>query len=143
MNMYINICIYIYTHICIYTYTHMHIYIYMCFWNSQLRTRANGDSEKECWPNIVSQYTSGNNSRVIHIIIIQIVLILIITRITTCTVIVIIDNIIIIIIDISSISIMARARCEYTTICYTLHFSICACHPCAGAMLIFSVSFQF
>ena len=24
----------------------------------------------------------------------------------------------------------------------SLHFSICACHPCAGAMLIFSVSFQ-
>jgi hypothetical protein len=24
-----------------------------------------------------------------------------------------------------------------------IHFSICACHPCAGAMLIFSVSFQF
>ena len=24
-----------------------------------------------------------------------------------------------------------------------LHFSMCACHPCAGAMLIFSVSFQF
>ena len=24
-----------------------------------------------------------------------------------------------------------------------LHFSICACHPCAGAMLIFSVSLQF
>ena len=24
-----------------------------------------------------------------------------------------------------------------------LRFSICACHPCAGAMLIFSVSFQF
>ena len=24
-----------------------------------------------------------------------------------------------------------------------LHFSICACHPCAGAMLIFSASFQF
>ena len=24
-----------------------------------------------------------------------------------------------------------------------LHFSICACHPCAGDMLIFSVSFQF
>ena len=24
-----------------------------------------------------------------------------------------------------------------------LHFSICACHPCAGAMLIFSISFQF
>ena len=24
-----------------------------------------------------------------------------------------------------------------------LHFSICACHPCAGAMLMFSVSFQF
>ncbi len=23
------------------------------------------------------------------------------------------------------------------------HFSICACHPCAGAMLIFFVSFQF
>ena len=23
-----------------------------------------------------------------------------------------------------------------------VHFSICACHPCAGAMLIFSVSFQ-
>ena len=25
----------------------------------------------------------------------------------------------------------------------SLLFSICACHPCAGAMLIFSVSFQF
>ena len=24
-----------------------------------------------------------------------------------------------------------------------LHFSICVCHPCAGAMIIFSVSFQF
>ena len=24
-----------------------------------------------------------------------------------------------------------------------LHFSICACHPCAGAVLIFSVLFQF
>ena len=24
-----------------------------------------------------------------------------------------------------------------------VHFSICACHPCAGAMLIFSVSFPF
>ena len=24
-----------------------------------------------------------------------------------------------------------------------LHFSMCACHPCAGAVLIFSVSFQF
>ena len=24
-----------------------------------------------------------------------------------------------------------------------VHFSICTCHPCAGAMLIFSVSFQF
>ena len=23
-----------------------------------------------------------------------------------------------------------------------LHFSICACHPCAGAMLILSASFQ-
>ena len=32
-----------------------------------------------------------------------------------------------------------------TTVCQkTLdHSSICACHPCAGAMLIFSVSFQF
>ena len=27
--------------------------------------------------------------------------------------------------------------------CVCLHFSICARHPCAGAMLIFSVSFQF
>ena len=26
---------------------------------------------------------------------------------------------------------------------FLIHFSICACHPCAGAMLIFSVSFQF
>ena len=27
---------------------------------------------------------------------------------------------------------------------YTIfHFSICACHPCAGAKPIFSVSFQF
>ena len=25
---------------------------------------------------------------------------------------------------------------------YCLHFSMCACHPCAGAMLILSVSFQ-
>ena len=24
-----------------------------------------------------------------------------------------------------------------------LHFSICACHPCAGAMLFFPVSFQY
>ena len=24
-----------------------------------------------------------------------------------------------------------------------VHFAICACHPCAGAMLILSVSFQF
>ena len=26
---------------------------------------------------------------------------------------------------------------------HCLHFSICACHPCAGAMLIFSVPLQF
>ena len=26
---------------------------------------------------------------------------------------------------------------------HLVHFSICACHPCTGAMLIFSVSFQF
>lgn len=26
---------------------------------------------------------------------------------------------------------------------YLDHFSICACHPCAGAMLIFSILFQF
>ena len=32
-------------------------------------------------------------------------------------------------------------QCQLTKNC--LHFSICACHPCAGAMLIFSVSFQF
>ena len=31
----------------------------------------------------------------------------------------------------------------YIYIYNCLHFSICACHPCAGAMLIFSVSFQF
>ena len=31
----------------------------------------------------------------------------------------------------------------YTVFLFFLHFSICACHPCAGAMLIFSVSFQF
>ena len=24
-----------------------------------------------------------------------------------------------------------------------LHFSICACHPCGGAMLVFSASFNF
>ena len=31
-----------------------------------------------------------------------------------------------------------------STSCYKncFHFSICACHPCAGAVLIFSVSFQ-
>ena len=34
-------------------------------------------------------------------------------------------------------------RESLTTISACLHFSICACHPCAGAMLIFSVSFQF
>ena len=26
---------------------------------------------------------------------------------------------------------------------FCLPFSICACHPCAGAVLIFSASFQF
>ena len=31
----------------------------------------------------------------------------------------------------------------YIYICICLHFSICACHPCAGAMLIFSASFNF
>ena len=34
-------------------------------------------------------------------------------------------------------------RMRLTTKKKRLHFSICACHPCAGAMLIFSVSFQF
>ena len=36
--------------------------------------------------------------------------------------------------------------CVYACLCVCvcrLHFSICACHPYAGAMLIFSVSFQF
>ena len=32
---------------------------------------------------------------------------------------------------------------EFTAKKVEIHFSICACHPCAGAMLIFSVSFQF
>ena len=32
----------------------------------------------------------------------------------------------------------SMARAQY----YCLHFSMCACHPCAGAMLIFSASFQ-
>ena len=38
----------------------------------------------------------------------------------------------------------ARARTDADHVChvYCLHFSICACHPCAGAMLIFSVPFQ-
>ena len=27
--------------------------------------------------------------------------------------------------------------------CFMLYFSMCACHPCAGAILVFSVSFQF
>ena len=31
----------------------------------------------------------------------------------------------------------------YIILSYCLHFSICACHYCAGAMVIFSVSFQF
>jgi len=35
----------------------------------------------------------------------------------------------------------SRARIAVTKDC--VHFSICACHPCAGAMIIFSVSFQF
>ena len=33
----------------------------------------------------------------------------------------------------------------YVYMCMTshvLHFSICACHPCASAMLIFSASFR-
>ena len=34
-------------------------------------------------------------------------------------------------------------RLSYVPQLIILHFSICACHPCAGAMLIFSVSFQF
>ena len=34
---------------------------------------------------------------------------------------------------------LQRAHCLKNLV----HFSICACHPCAGAMLIFSVSFQF
>ena len=41
-------------------------------------------------------------------------------------------------------AVRSRRRCSLPTgkkNC--LHFSICACHPCAGAMLIFSVSFQF
>ena len=32
---------------------------------------------------------------------------------------------------------------SYGEVLSWLHFSICAYHPCAGAMLIFSVSFQF
>ena len=39
----------------------------------------------------------------------------------------------------------ALTRATLWVLCETknvLHFSICACHPCAGAMLIFSVSFQ-
>ena len=39
--------------------------------------------------------------------------------------------------------VLARRRAEGVVLtCVRLHFSICACHPCAGAMLIFSVSFQ-
>jgi len=34
-------------------------------------------------------------------------------------------------------------QAESTSVKFWNHFSICACHPCAGAMLIFSVSFQF
>ena len=34
-----------------------------------------------------------------------------------------------------------RAR-NYALSLFSELFSICACHPCAGAMLIFSVSFQ-
>ena len=49
--------------------------------------------------------------------------------------------------DLDSISISISIRCSFgikqqqQKKCDT--FSICACHPCAGAMLIFSVSFQF
>ena len=35
---------------------------------------------------------------------------------------------------------VARQRCQLFKTC--LRFSICVCHPCAGAMLIFSVSLQ-
>jgi hypothetical protein len=43
---------------------------------------------------------------------------------------------------------IARHQALYNQPCSTAkkfwnHFSIYACHPCAGAMLIFSVSFQF
>ena len=34
---------------------------------------------------------------------------------------------------------LARVRVRQNLV----HFSICACHPCTGAMLFFSVSFQF
>ena len=42
---------------------------------------------------------------------------------------------------------MARGYTCHRTTCFLptfwIHFSICACHPCAGAILIFSVLFQF
>ena len=41
---------------------------------------------------------------------------------------------IIIYVYIYNIHILSNVNC--------LHFSICACRPCAGAMLIFSVPFQ-
>ena len=36
-----------------------------------------------------------------------------------------------------------RQRRRVRGVKHFVHFSICVCHPCAGAMLIFSVSFQF
>jgi hypothetical protein len=52
--------------------------------------------------------------------------------------------------ELQSTSIKATTKNEYNLTDSHTHthkksdtFSICACHPCAGAMLIFSVSFQF
>ena len=43
-----------------------------------------------------------------------------------------------------SLAVASQVRCRGVQFVFNMvHFSICACHPCAEAMLIFSVSFQF
>ena len=61
--------------------------------------------------------------------------IVVIHTLYVCIIIVLIIMIIIIII----MCIIIMVLCLHK---YCLHFSMCACHPCTGAMLIFSVSFQ-
>ena len=43
---------------------------------------------------------------------------------------------------VSAVALALSSRTAQRLLNKCLHLSICACHPCAGAMLTFSVSFQ-